>query len=269
MINFSVLMPIYRKEDASNLNQCLESLAIQTRPATEIIIVRDGWLTDELEKVLVVWKRELPLKIIGYAENKGLAYALNYGLQFCSYELVARMDSDDICMPDRFEKQLQFFEENKEIVLLSGFISEFNRKPCDIWSIRKVPQGTNDIIKYMKKRNAFNHMAVMFKKTAILNVGNYKGVNGFEDYDLWIRLVQRGYLVDNLQEILVYVRIGNNMIGRRIGLDYIKREIEFLYAQKKRKFITNIEFILLVFLRIPLRLMPSKLNSFIYINFLR
>jgi len=269
MINFSVLLPLYYKESPEYLHQCLQSLSVQTLPATEIIIVKDGMLTNELEEILSFWKEKLPTKIVGYEENKGIIYALNYGLQCCSNELVARMDSDDICLPERFEKQIDYFEKNNDVVLLSGFISEFNKEPCDILSIRKVPDGTNNIIKFMKKRNAFNHMAVMFKKTAIINVGNYTGVNGFEDYDLWIRLIQGGYFVDNLQEILVYVRIGNNMIGRRIGLDYIRREIEFLYIQKKRKFISNVEFILLLLLKIPLRLIPSNLNSFIYFNFLR
>jgi hypothetical protein len=136
-------------------------------------------------------------------------------------------------------------------------------------SIRKVPKGTSDIIKFLKRRNAFNHVTVMFKKSVILAVGNYMGINGFEDYDLWIRLVQAGYQVDNLQEILVYVRIGNKMIGRRSGINYAKKEIKFLYIQKKRKFISNIEFLILIFLRIPVRLIPSKILSYIYYRVLR
>lgn len=267
--NFSVLMPVYYKEIPEYLNQCLESLSIQVVPATEIVIVKDGKLTDELERVLFEWSEKLPLIIVGYEKNRGIIYALNYGLQFCSYELVARMDSDDICVNDRFEKQIKYFEENKNIVLLSGFISEFNKMPNDIVSIRKVPSGTYNIIKHLKKRSAFNHMAVMFRKSVVLAVGNYMEINSFEDYDLWIRLVQAGYQVDNLQEVLVYARIGNNMIERRRGINYFKKEIQFLYIQKKRKFISNIEFILSIFLKVPTRLMPSKLLSLIYYKFLR
>jgi len=266
---FSVLMPIYYKETVSNLNQCLESLAVQTLPATEIIIVKDGLLPNELDQALLLWQKKLPLKIIGYEENKGLVYALNYGLQFCYYELVARMDSDDICMHDRFEKQVQYFCENQDIVLLSGFIGEFYDRPNDIVSIRRVPEGTFNIKKYLKKRNAFNHMAVMFKKSAVLAIGSYMGINGFEDYDLWIRLIQAGYQVDNLQEVLVYARIGNNMIERRRGITYAKKELQFLYIQKKRKFISNMDFLLLFFLKIPIRLIPSKILSLIYYIFLR
>lgn len=125
MIKFSVLMSLYYKEVPEYLNECLESLAVQTCPATEIVIVKDGLLTEELEKILSLWQNKLPLTIVGYEENKGLAYALNYGLQFCSYELVARMDSDDICMPDRFEKQIKYFEEHKETVIVGANILEF------------------------------------------------------------------------------------------------------------------------------------------------
>lgn len=264
MSQFSVLLSVYYKETANNLSQCLESLAAQTVSATEIIIVKDGVLTAELEECLASWQNKLPLKIVGYEENKGLAYALNYGLQYCSYELIARMDSDDICVKDRFERQINYFQNNQEIALLSGYISEFNHLPNDIVSIRKVPIGYSNIIRYLKKRNAFNHMAVMFKKSALLTVGCYQYIDGFEDYDLWIRLVQAGYKVNNLSEILVYARIGNNMIVRRNGIGYAKQEILFFRMQKQKNFISEVDFFLLMLFRIPVRLIPSKILAYIY-----
>jgi glycosyltransferase involved in cell wall biosynthesis len=125
MTKISVLMSLYYKETAHNLEQCLESLANQTLPADEIVVVKDGTLTYALEKALLEWQEKLPLKIIGYTENKGLAYALNYGLQYCSHELVARMDSDDICMPDRFKKQVKYLEMNKDAVIVGTSLLEF------------------------------------------------------------------------------------------------------------------------------------------------
>jgi glycosyltransferase involved in cell wall biosynthesis len=121
----SVLMSVYYKETPRNLDQCLESLANQTVPANEIVVVKDGELPVALEETLVSWQKKLPLKIVGYEENKGLAYALNYGLDYCSNELVARMDSDDICLPDRFEKQLEYFKHNKDAVIIGTSILEF------------------------------------------------------------------------------------------------------------------------------------------------
>jgi glycosyltransferase involved in cell wall biosynthesis len=121
----SVLMAVYYKETPSHLDQCLESLAGQTFPADEIIIVKDGMLPIELEEILVSWQKKLPLKIVGYKANKGLAYALNYGLNYCTSELIARMDSDDICLPDRFEKQIDYFKQHKEVVVVGSSLLEF------------------------------------------------------------------------------------------------------------------------------------------------
>jgi glycosyltransferase involved in cell wall biosynthesis len=262
-------MSVYYKEIPDYLNECLESLANQTLPATEIIIVKDGLLGESLEQILSVWQNKLPIRIVGYEENKGLAYALNYGLQFCSHELIARMDSDDICVPDRFEKQIKCFEQNTNIVLLSGFISEFRNKPNDNVSIRKVPVGNLHIVRYLKKRNAFNHMAVMFKKSAVLSVNSYNGIDGFEDYDLWIKLVLAGYQVDNLKDILVYARIGNDMINRRKGLTYLKNEMRFFSNQRDRRFISNMEYISSIITRTPLRLINQKTLTLFYYIFLR
>jgi hypothetical protein len=174
------------------------------------------------------------------------------------------MDSDDISLKDRFEKQIAYLMQNPKLVLLSGFISEFKDIPNDIVSIRKVPQGLDKIKKRLKTRNAFNHVSVMFNKNAVNSVGGYQDINGFEDYDLWIRLVQAGYEVDNLQELLVYVRIGNNMIGRRQGLVYAKKEIAFFKKQKDRKFISNLEYLKLLLLRVPFRLLPPRMLTLFY-----
>jgi glycosyltransferase involved in cell wall biosynthesis len=124
-LGLSVLMSVYYKETAAHLNECLKSLAAQTVPATEIIIVKDGKLTHELEQCLALWQNKLPLKIVGYEENRGLAYALNYGLQYCTGNFIARMDSDDICLPDRFKKQIAYFEIHKDTDILGGNILEF------------------------------------------------------------------------------------------------------------------------------------------------
>jgi glycosyltransferase involved in cell wall biosynthesis len=265
----SVLMSVYYKERPNNLWQSLESLANQTLPADEIVVVKDGILPVELDDTLLLWQDKLPLKIIGYEKNKGLAYALNYGLDYCSNDLIARMDSDDICLPDRLKKQIMFLEKNQNIALLSGYISEFNNVPNDILSIRKVPIGYKKIVKYLKIRSPFNHMAVLFKKSAVLFVGGYREIGRFEDYDLWIRLIRAGYKVDNISDVLVYVRIGNNMIMRRSGFKYAQEEFLFLKQQMKNSFITPIEFIFLLILRVPVRLCPLRILSIIYYNILR
>lgn len=264
-MSFSVLLSLYSKESPDFLRQSLDSIFNQTLPPDEVILVEDGPLTDELYAVLAKYPQ---LKIVKLEKNGGLGKALNEGLKHCSFELVARMDTDDICFPDRFEKQIKFMEENPKISLLSGYIDEFNDNPNNIISTRTVPLKHEEIKKYLKKRNAFNHMAVMFKKGIVLDCGGYQSVPFFEDYNLWIRMIQKGCQVANIPQILVKARVGNDMIGRRHGLAYAKHEIFFLKLQFANGFLTKTDYLKLLFLRIPLRLIPKFALKLIY-KFLR
>jgi len=263
MTPFSVLISVYRKEHADNFEQCLESLAAQTVPAAEIVIVKDGTLTDELEKILAAWESRLPLKIVGYEENKGLAYALNYGLGFVTNELVARMDSDDICVNDRFEKQMRCFEDNADISVASGFISEFENDPFQIHSIRILPLRNEDIVRYAKRRSPFNHMAVMYKKSAVEQCGMYQA-SRLEDYDLWLNMLDHGYKAMNIPVILVNVRTGNDMVGRRHGLKYALSEHAVFKKYYQSKFLSLGDYLYLCTSRLPVRLLPKFILKFIY-----
>ncbi len=263
-MTFSVLQSVYRRDNPDFLAQSLQSIAENTVQPKSVVLVKDGVLTPELETVILEWQEKLPIKVVGYEQNQGLAHALNYGLQFVETELVARMDSDDICYTDRFEKQLNEFKAQPELALLSGYIDEFNDNPDTIVSTRIVPLEHSEIKEYLKKRNAFNHMAVMFKKSAVIESGNYKKVPYFEDYDLWIRVIQKGFLSKNIPEKLVKARIGNDMIGRRHGLAYSKHEIFFLKRQFKTGFISKSEYRKLILLRVPVRLLPKGLLKLVY-----
>jgi glycosyltransferase involved in cell wall biosynthesis len=267
-MNFSVLMSVYTKENPNYLDEALCSIwDQQTIKPGQIVLVKDGPLTDELDKYINTWKQKLSdvLTLVELPENIGLGAALNKGLEQCRYELVARMDSDDISVPSRFEKQINFLSDNPDVVLLSGYIKEFKDRPGDMNIIRKVPLGYNEIGKYLKWRNAFNHMTVVFKKTIVLSAGGYNAKAAyFEDYDLWTRLFQAQYKVNNIPEILVNVRIGNNMINRRHGFDYVKKEMSFLNLQKERKFISSSEYCLLLLTRIPIRLAPKRILACFY-----
>ncbi len=263
-MKFSILQSVYKKDNPIYLSQSLQSILDNTIQPESVILIKDGAICAELESVINEWQSKLPLKVVGYEQNHGLAYALNYGLQFVETELVARMDSDDICYPDRFEKQLSLFESKTELALLSGYIDEFNDNPNKIVSTRTVPLNYSEIKEYLKKRNAFNHMAVMFRKNAVIASGNYQQVPYFEDYDLWIRIVQHGFLVQNIPEKLVKARIGNDMIGRRHGFAYAKHEIFFLRRQLNSGFVTKKEYFKLVLLRVPVRLLPKSMLKLIY-----
>jgi glycosyltransferase involved in cell wall biosynthesis len=267
-MSFSVLISVYEKENPRYLDEALCSIwDQQTMKPGQIVLVKDGPLTEELDACINIWNQKLgdTLTIVGLPENVGLGAALNSGLQYCRYELVARMDSDDISLPDRFEKQTNILKDNPELVLLSGYINEFKNEPGDIRSIRKVPISNYEIIKHLKWRNAFNHVTVIFKKSAVLSVGSYNTeMVSFEDYDLWIKLIQAEYKVSNIPEILVNVRIGNNMINRRYGLSYAKKELSFLKLQKSRGFISANEYFLLIIIRLPIRFFPQKMLIRLY-----
>lgn len=256
-MQFTILQSVYKNDRAEYLDQCLDSIFNSTLRPSRIVLVKDGFVCEELESCIREWSQRLPLYVVGYGQNRGLAYALNYGLQFVETELVARMDSDDICYPDRFEKQIDYLQNNPDVTLLSGYIDEFDFDSSIVVGTRTVPLERNDIIRRLKRRNAFNHMAVVFKKPAVLESGGYQEVPFFEDYDLWVRLVQKGFQVANIPEKLVKARIGNDMIGRRHGLAYAKHELFFLKRQLERKFISKKEYIKLIFLRIPVRLLPK------------
>ncbi|PSX07453.1 glycosyltransferase [Photobacterium angustum] len=225
--NISVLISIYYREESDNLDLCLKSLFQQSMKAKEIIIVHDGPLTDDLYECLSYWKVKLPIVEVILEKNVGLGCALNIGLNRCQYDLVARVDTDDINLPNRFEIQYEYMSKNIHIAMCGSHISEFEENPEQIVSMRKVPVG-DAIKKFIFKRNPFNHMTVMYRKSAVINSGSYQDLKFMEDYYLWIRMYLKGYELDNLDMVLVNARIGNGMLERRKGIEYYKSELRFM-----------------------------------------
>ena len=175
----------------------------------------------------------------------------------CSNELIARMDTDDIAEPNRFELQIKEFEQDKELTLCGGQIAEFADNPSEITSYRSVPLKHNAILNFAKKRNPFNHMTVMFKKQAVQNVGGYMDMPYFEDYWLWARMLKAGYKAKNIYQVLVKVRAGQDMIARRGGLNYAKCIIRFEKALYNIGIINLAEMIGYITLRCMVSVMPE------------
>lgn len=230
-MKFSVLMSLYFKEKAAYLVECFESLVAQTYPADEIVLVFDGKLTDELEQVVQNFAQKLPLVIVRLPENRGLGKALNEGLTYCKNEWVFRMDTDDICVPERFEKQVAFIQRNPETVIFGGQIAEFGENVNDIVSYRRVPLLHEEIVAFTRTRCAFNHMTVAYRKSEVLAAGGYQDLQ--EDYYLWIKLIATAKQVANLPDILVYARVGNGMVGRRRGVAQAKAEWRLFKLKQK------------------------------------
>lgn len=272
MEKYSVLMSLYIKEKPEYLNLSIKSMLEQTYKPDEIIIVKDGKITKELQDVLNRYKKNYPtlLHIIGYEENRGLGYALNYGLKFCRNELVARMDTDDISRPDRCEKQVRAFEKNESLEMIGGDIAEFIEYPNNIVAYRKVPTTNEKIREYMKTRCPFNHMTVMFKKSSVIRAGNYQDWFWNEDYYLWIRMMQNKCVFQNTGNVLVDVRTGVDMYSRRGGKKYFDSEIALQKYMVKNHIISFKIYILNIAKRIIIqRILSKRIRGWVYRKFAR
>lgn len=269
MMEFSVLISIYKKEKPEFLQTALNSILNQSLLPSEIVLIKDGPLTPALDDIITNYARQIPfLKVFTLEKNIGLGAALNFGVTVCENELIARMDSDDIAMKDRFRKQIKFMSDNPDIVASGGHIEEFSNTPGDLGKIKKVPTTLEGIRSFARLRNPMNHPTVIFRKSAVLSVGSYKEMSLFEDYYLWLRLLKKGYRLENIDETLLYFRIGN-MVTRRQGLQYFKKEIYFFKRLKKEGLINKYAFFLLIATRLPFRILPSKMLGLIYKAFLR
>ncbi|MFS9770203.1 glycosyltransferase [Enterobacter chuandaensis] len=265
----SVLLSLYIKESPLFLNLCLDSLFKQSHLPDEVVIVLDGPITQELNKCVNNWSNKLPIKTVPLEKNVGLGEALNIGLRSCSHNLVFRMDTDDICHKDRFLKQLAYLDSHPEVGLLSSTVGEFKHSVDDVYAYRKLPLSHQEIIKFAKKRSPFNHMAVVFKRDLVLAAGGYQHEYLYEDYALWVRMIQNGVYTANLPETLVFARTGNGMAARRSGLKYAKSEFNAQLNFYKQGYLNIYELIRNLSIRIPLRLAPVSLLAYLYATLLR
>ena len=267
-MQFSVLLSVYNKEVPENLNLALNSIIEQTILPNEIILVMDGFINPLLMNVINDFQLKCNLfHTIPLKNNVGLGVALKIGLDNCNFEWVARMDTDDICYPNRFEKQIEFIENNPDISVLGTYIQEFNMKPGDLNVFKK--GSISNHFKFAKSRNPLNHMTVFFNKFHVQNVGSYQHMPDFEDYYLWVRMLVSGYKIQNILTPLVHVKIGNDMIGRRHGLRYFSNEFHFLRSIYKLNFLNLPELCFQVMLKFPIRVLPKFLIKIIYKTVLR
>ena len=270
MEKFSVLMSIYKKEKPEYLKQALDSLLNQTLLPDEILIVKDGLLTPELDKTLDEYAvKNKTIKFLEFEKNRGLGLALRDGVVACKNEIIARMDTDDISKPDRFKKQLNYLSQHPDITLLGTWIEEFDKDPNIPKSNSILPITYEEILKFAKRRNPFRHVSVIFKKSAVIDSGNYRHFLWFEDYDLWIRMLKKGYKAANLPEVLLSVREDKKMYERRGGWQYSKQDIKFERFLLKIGYINFFEFLTNIIIRGSVRLLPNNIRKFIYSNILR
>lgn len=257
-------MSIYSNEKPGPYFECLDSLYKQTLKPNEVVIVHDGFISNELLAIENEFKNKLPIKVFNLDKNYGAAIARNYGADYCSNEWIAIMDSDDICSPDRFEKQISYIKNHPEVDFLGGNIAEFDSRTYNNTGRRVVPGLHNDIVVRAKTRMPVNHVTVMFKKMVFQDIGRYKHLLYLEDYYLILRAINKGYRFANLDDILVYVRSGSDMYARRKGYQYFKNECYLFKYMYSAKLISIYGLIVNLVPRFILRLLPVCVLEIFY-----
>lgn len=272
-MKFSVLLSVYIKEKPEYLKKSIESIYFdQTLKPNEIILVEDGKLTEELYKIIEELKKRIGkdiLKTVQLEKNMGLGNALQNGIKKCQFELIARMDTDDIAYPSRFEKQINYFKENPDTDVLGSYMTEFVDSIENIICLKDAPANDIDMKKYMKNRDPVNHPSVMFKKAKVLEAGNYQEIFLNEDTYLWARMLSKGHKFRNILEPLVYFRVNDDTYKRRGGVRYLKADFKIQNELNKLGITNKIEMIINLSIRIIIRLLPNNIRKFIYLKILR
>ncbi len=268
-MNFSILVALYKGDSPKHFQAALHSIKTSTVKPTETVVVIDGPVTVELESVLALYCDAINLKCIRLPNNVGLGNALSNAIVNCNNEWIMRFDSDDICHPTRFEKQLRYIKENPQVDIVGTWIAEFDDDYHNAHAFRKPPVHHQDIVEYAKSRNPFNHMTVMYRKSKVLEAGSYQDNYLYEDYALWVRMINNGAVTANIPEALVYARTGNGMEIRRGGFKYACSEVSAQMGFYKSGFISELQLCKNLLVRVPVRLLPGDLRKSVYRNLLR
>lgn len=264
---YSVLMSLYKKEKPEYLKIALDSMLNQTIKPNEIVLVEDGELTDELYKVVDEYRGKL--HIVVNEKNLGLGLALNRGLKVCKNELVARMDTDDCSKPDRCEKQLKRFEEKPYLSIVGSHIDEFEGDIGNIISQRKVPLTSEEIYEFAKRRSAFNHPVVMYRKSKVLEQGGYADLKRNQDVDLFGRMLYAGNKAENIDESLLWFRSSTELSKRRKSWQNTWSYIATIKKFWKMGYASVTDYLVVAIAQMGMYLMPVKVQNYIYKFFLR
>lgn len=234
-MKYSVLMSVYAKDNAEYLKASIDSMINQTVAPEQIVLVVDGPISAEIQRVINQYSENKGLfTIVQLEKNQGLGHALNIGLQYCRNELIARMDADDISLPKRCEEELKCFLENERLDICGCNIDEFNGDFDNVLTSRVVPSDYDQIKKFMRRRQAFNHPTVIYKKAAVLKVGGYKELKRKEDFDLFSRMLSEGDYAENLNESLYLYRVNQENYKRRKNWNNFRSAIYVYWRHLKR-----------------------------------
>jgi len=264
-------MSVYYKEKTEWLKYSIESMLNQTIKPSEFVIVEDGKLTDELETVIQNYENTYKdlFHVVRLEKNQGLGIALSIGIKECKYEYIARMDSDDYSVPTRIEEQFEIFSQKTNVGMVGTNVDEFQDDISNVISHVILPHTQEEIVKFSKTRCPFRHPSLLYKKSEVLNAGNYRDFYLCEDYDLYIRMIKNGCQCYNIQKPLVFMRINENFYKRRGGIKYLKTMLKFKTIQFKDGYFSFGDYLKGCISHTIVCLMPNAIRKCIYVNFLR
>lgn len=269
--DFSVLISVYAGEKPKNLDKCLESVFSQTRKAAEVVLVCDGPLTAELDNVIKKYEKNFKnvFKVVRLKRNMGTGFAANTGIKACSNRLILKADSDDICLPHRFEKQVAMFERDPALALAGGYIREFSDETGEEISIKKVPLRHREIMKYSRRRNPINNPSIAIRKDLAEKIGGFSCDARCEDYDFVCRMLHAGGKAANIGEVLVDYRVTSENYSRRRNWRNTKSFIAVRWKNLKRGYCGLFDFLIPCAAQLILFILPGGLVGKLYSVFLR
>ncbi len=269
--NYTVIMSVYNKVIPEYLKESINSIINQSYKTNEFIIIKDGFLTAEQNKIIdetFLNNKEI-VKIVNFDDNKGAGIAYNKGIELCTNKWASIMDSDDFADPTKFEKQMKYLSNHEDVDVIGSNAVEFMNIISNVVSTRIMPETNEEIISFGHGRCPIIQPTAIFKVEAVRNAGSYQHSPLTEDYDLYIRMIMNGCKFYTYQEMLYYIRTSKDFYKRRGGIKYLKPILGFKYKYYKKGFFTTKQFIKTFMSSLIVSLMPNKIRAIIYKKYLR
>jgi glycosyltransferase involved in cell wall biosynthesis len=268
-MNISGLLTTHAGDDPLKLQEALQSFLDQSRLPEEVVVVRDNRLPHAHEEVLSWFDSEFENEFLNNKiDDRGRGFARAKGVKVASNDWIAILDSDDISVPSRLAIQESFIE-NTCADVCGGYVAEFESNPDEPYTIREVPLSHNEVLQTLRLRCPVNHMTAMFRRDLALQAGNYRNLHYAEDYDLWVRMINEGACVRNIDKVLTKASAGNDLFERRGGVDLLGDEVRLQKQLVESGLISLPRGAANVIMRGTMHVLPSKIKKYIYLNHLR
>lgn len=264
MTDFSLLMAVYAGDKGEFFTEAFHSSVDgQSVPPSEVVIVQDGPIPGSLLTAVkeAIDSSPVPVNLVVVEKNAGLAAALTLGLSHCVNDVVARMDADDISMPDRFEHQLPLIEKGFDLVGTGMF--EFEAEQ-GVLGTRTPPTGQDAIARYARFHDPFNHPTVVYRKTAVIAAGAYQDLALMEDYWLFVRMIQSGARVENIPLPLLKYRVDSGAYSRRGGTALFRSELRLQREMRAAGITSRGQYLRNVLVRGGYRFVPVGIRRVAY-----